>query len=153
MEVLQPLRGRRVQAVPKQPRARVRLAGTSSGKVFMPLLRILTVSHSATSTTLSTSSIVSTTSSAPTPGPTFLNNQSMPFAFQSFELPEYLGKASDVYKNAGTFDIAFNSTSYVWAPNGQYFYSCIHFYSCVLSSFCVISCEWRRHQILECCNG
>jgi len=85
-------------------------------------ISIPAVTDQPTSSTASSSlipkSTSSTTSSSLTPKPTFLNNQTQDFAFQPFEKHDYKGQAIQPIKTQGPFHLSFNSSSYVWQPNG-----------------------------------
>lgn len=57
-------------------------------------------------------------SSPPTTATDFLNNRTQDFEFQAFEVPNYEGRATDIFQAQGHFALEFNASSYVWQPNG-----------------------------------
>ncbi|KAI1848894.1 hypothetical protein JX266_005322 [Neoarthrinium moseri] len=64
-----------------------------------------------------TSTKTSTTPGTATPTADF-NVTKYDFSFQSWEQPNFTGRASDKYDEVGAQMFGFNSTSYIWEPNG-----------------------------------
>ncbi|KAI3318468.1 hypothetical protein HD806DRAFT_540083 [Xylariaceae sp. AK1471] len=77
-------------------------------------------SSSGITSTLTDQPSSSTPTSSLRPEPTFLNNQTQDFAFQPFERRDYKGQVTGPIKIQGPFDLNFNSSSYVWQPNGTH---------------------------------
>lgn len=76
--------------------------------------------HSTVPSTTPAITSASSTSSAPAPTITFLNNQTdhVGQAFQGFSEYKYEGNATEIVREEGFHDLPFKILSYVWEPNG-----------------------------------
>lgn len=81
------------------------------------MLTTFLISSTTPASTSPTSS--SSTSSGAAPTATFLNNQTGPvgFGFQGFSGVNYTGKATQIFRDEGFFDLGIDCLSYVWLPN------------------------------------